>query len=260
MRIEDKQELNEQNSSEQNLEACVLVLVRWKGSLTPELRRNIQQVGRQLGEKESAVSELRNLLVNSELKDSYYAARRELYQKYSVRERAKSGIATLPSGNLILETAKFIATADDFVTAAYKLVTAPSWQARVKKASDDVQTFGKTLEETAIGLDALSVALLKNIDQDVFTLDALAYRLDLPKNQVQPVLEDLWRRSYVRPLSGNVLGNLWGRLNIFAPKQGVLDTEHHYLGLTVKGYYYLHPHPIYTAILPGRGFAVTKAK
>ncbi len=248
MRIEDKQELSEQGSSEQNLEACVLALSRWKGTLAPELRRNIQQVGKQLGENESAVNELRNLLVNSELKDSYYAARRELYQKYSVRERAKGGVATLPSNNLILRAARFISAADNFVAAARELVADPIWQAQAQKSSDDTQTFFRTLKETVTDLDSLSVALLKNIDQDVFTLNALAYRLDLPKTQIKPVLEDLWRQSYVRPLSGNVWGNLWGRLDIFTSKQGALDTEHHYLGLTVKGYYYLHPHPIYTAI------------
>lgn len=247
MRIEDKQELSEQDSIEQTLEACVLALARWKGTLSPDLHHNIQEVGKQLREKESAISELRGLLVNSELKNSYNLARRDLYQKYNARERSK-GNASQPAGSLVLGLAVPILTADNFVAAARKLVTQPDWQAQVKRSSDDIQTFFRTLKDAVTSLDSLSVALLQILDRDVFTLDSLAYRLELPKAQVKPVLEDLWRQNYIRPLSRTVWGNLIGRLNIFTPKQGKLDTGNHYLGLTVKGYYFLHPHPVYRAI------------
>jgi hypothetical protein len=249
MRIEDRPEQSEQEDSrKETLEACVLALSRWKEPLPPDLHYQIQSAGKQLLEQEAAVYELRNLLYNSELKDSFEAARQELFKKSFAVERSKSGLATPPSGNLLFEMAASILTADDFSSAAQRIVTQPTWQTRVKNASDDVQTFFHTLKKAVTELDSLSLKLLQILDQDIFTIDRLAYRVELPETQVKPVLEDLWRQNYIRPISSTVLGNILGPLNIFTDKQGSLDTDNHYLGLTVKGYYFLHPHPIYRAI------------
>lgn len=248
MKTEVNQDIREQDPSDENLEACVLALSRWKGPLPPELHHSIKEAGEHLLEDDSAVNELRNLLFDSELKDSYRAARSELGQKYRARERAKSNAATLPNGDFIRELAAFISTSDDFASAARRLVTQPDWQARAKRASLDAQIFFRTLKAAVTRLDSLSLALLRILDKDVFTLGSLAYRVELPEADVKPVLEDLWRQNYIRPLSKTVWGNFLGPFNVFTPKQGALNADHHYLGLTVKGYYCLHPHPLYRAI------------
>ena len=249
MRIEDKQNIDEQDYSEQTLEACVLAIAQWKGTLSPELHQQIQKIGKQLGDNDTAANELRNLLVNSELKDSYEAARRELFQKGSVRERFKSGgEAALPRNRFVSEIAEFVTTAEDLSAAARQLVTHPKWKARAANSSEDTQTFFQVLTDSVLGLDALSIELLTILDRDVYTLSQLAYRAECPEEQVKPILDNLWHQNYVRPLSSSLLGNLFGPLNIFTPKQGTLPKNAHYLGLTAKGYYALHPHPLYLAL------------
>ena len=253
MRIEDKQELREQGSSEQNLEASILTLARYQGTLSPELRHKIQEIGKQIPNSDSAAGELRNLLVTSELQESYRSARQELFQKSSVRERFKSpGELAIASNDVIAEIAALVSTADDFAAAAYKLVTHPHWKTRVASLSEDAQTFFQTLTDSVVGLDAIAIDLLTILDRDVYTLSQLAYRTELPEEQVKPVLEKLWRQSYIRTLSATLWGNLLGPLNIFKPKKGSLNTENQYLGLTVKGYYSLHPHPLYRVIVKAK--------
>jgi predicted transcriptional regulator len=244
MRIEDSPEQSKQGSSEQTLEACVLALSRWKGTLSPELHSKIRTAGEQLRQNPSAIGELRDLLGNSELKDSYYAARQELYQKYRDRERSKSGIASLSSSNLILELAVPILTADNFSSAAHRLVTQSDWSTRVKNASDDGQIFFKTLKDSATQITPLPVELLKILAEDIFTIDGLAYRVDRTEEEIKPALEELWQRGYINPVSSTVAGNLWRSLNVFSRK---LDTSG-YLFLTAKGNYYLDPHhPLFAA-------------
>ena len=237
-------------TDERNLEACVLALSRQKGRLPEALHSQIQAAGHQLAKDESALYELREIIEHSELKSAYESARSELQAKYDVRERSKSGLAldSINNGNFVLSLAVPILTADDFSSAAQKLVTRSDWQAQAKKASDDAKTFFSTLKETVTRLDALSVKLLKILDKDVFMLSDLAYRVDMPEEKVKPVLEELWRQNYIHPLSKTAWGNLFKQFNVFTPRQGELDTDNHYLGLTVKGYYCLHPHPLYTAI------------
>ncbi len=249
MRIEDQQNIGEQDYSEQTLEACVLAIAQWKGTLSPKLQQQIQEIGKHVSANDTAANELRNLLVNSELKDSYESARRELFQKGSVRERFKSGgEATLPRNRFISEIAEFVLTVEDMSAAARQLVTHPKWKARAASSSEDTQTFFQVLTDSVLGLDALAVELLTILDKDTYTLSQLAYRAERPEEQVEPVLNSLWHQNYVRPLSSTVLGNIFGPLNIFTPKPSTLPENAHYLGLTAKGYYALHPHPLYLAL------------
>ena len=235
-------------TDERNLEACVLALSRQKEPLPKELHSRIQAAGNQLAQDESAVYSLREIIEqHSELKRSYEAARSQLQSQYDIRERSKGGAAAIGkvnNGNFVLSLAVPILTADNFSSAAQRLVSRSDWQTQAKGASDDAKTFFQTLKETVTRLDAVSVEVLKVLEQDVFTIENIAYRLDLPEEKVKPVLEDLWQRGYIYPVSGTVTGNIWRSLNIFTQKKGPLDTAG-YLSLTAKGYYYLHPHPLF---------------
>jgi len=230
---------------ERNLEACVLTLSRWKGPLSPELRKQIQAAGQQLPQDESAASELPKLLKkhHDDLANAYEHSRLELRQKYNTRERAKGGAVQTANNktDLILEFAASFFTADDYPSAAKQLVTHPRWKSQVNAASDDVQTFFKTITETVTQLDNISVELLKILDKDVFTVESLAYRLDMPKEKIEPLLEALWQQHYIYPISHTVTGNIWGSLNIFTQRANPLNTES-YVALTIKGYFYLHPY------------------
>ncbi|MGC1310328.1 MAG: hypothetical protein WA885_24120 [Phormidesmis sp.] len=242
MRTEDKQELNEPDASEQNLEACVLALARWQGPLSPELRHKIQEIGKQIPNNDAATGELRNLLVNNGLEESYRTARCELFQKSIVRERFKSpGEIAIPNSDVISEIAAIVSTAEDFAAAVYKLVTHPHWKARVASLSEDEQTFFQLLTDSVVGLDALAIEILTILDRDVYTLSQIAYRTDLPKEQIEPTLEALWQQNYIYPVSKTILGNLWGSLNVFSQRKSRLDVSS-YLALTAKGYFYLHPY------------------
>lgn len=85
------------------------------------------------------------------------------------------------------------------------------------KASDDAKTFFQTLKDTVTCLDAASVEVLKIFEKDVFTIENIAYRLDLPKEKVRLVLEDLWQRGYIysvtisrpflAPLAASIVSN-----------------------------------------------------
>ncbi|MGB3789788.1 MAG: hypothetical protein WA949_17385 [Phormidesmis sp.] len=234
-------------TDERNLEACVLTLSRWKGQLPVELHSQIQAAGRQLSQDESAINDIRNLLKQqSDLSSAYEASRQELYQRYNARERSKGGADTFANGtlnnrNLILALAIPILTADNFSLTAQQLVAQPSWRSQVKNASDDVQTFFKTLKESVTRLDALSIQLMKWLDKEIYTLDELAYRTEQPEARLAESLESLWQENYIYAVSGSALSNFWESLNVFSRRKGRLDLDS-YLALSAKGYFYLHPY------------------
>lgn len=237
--------MNITTTNERTLEACILALSRWKDPLPPDLRSKIQAAGHQLTQDESAVGELRNLLKqHGDLGTAYEDSRRELYKRYSARERSKSAAVlqngSASSGNLIVDLATSILTADNFSSTARQLVLQPNWQAQIKTASEDTQTFFKTLEETVTRLDPLSEKLLEILDKDAFMPDDLAYRVELSEEQINPKLERLWREGYIHTLSKTAIGNLWRSLNLFTSKEGPFGPDN-YFALTAKGYFYLHP-------------------
>jgi len=237
-----------------------LAITRSGKQLSPALHSKIQAAGHQLAQDESAVDELRELIEqDSHLRKSYEQARLELQAKYEDgRERSKSGVASGAAivgngdgfngnGSFVRSLAVPILTADNFASVAQRLVTQHDWQTQVKQASEDVQTFFATLKDAVTNLSQLSVKLLKILDQDIFTVDSLAYRVYLTEEAIKPALEELWQRGYIRPVSSTVTGNLFGSLNVFGSRQRSLNTSG-YLALTAKGYYYLHPHPLYKAL------------
>ncbi|MEM8504812.1 MAG: hypothetical protein AAF716_16840 [Cyanobacteria bacterium P01_D01_bin.1] len=234
-------------TDERNLEACVLTLSRWKGQLPTELHSQIQAAGRQLAKDESAINDIRNLLKqHGDLSSAYEDSRRELYQRYNARERSKGAATTfingtVNSGNLIVNMAVPILTADNFSSTAQQLVAQPSWRSQVKNASDDVQTFFKTLEESVTQLDAISIQLMKWLDKEIYTIDELAYRTEKPKARLAERLEALWQENYIYTVSGSALSNFFESLNVFSKRKGKLDLDS-YLALSAKGYFYLHPY------------------
>lgn len=246
---------------ERNLEAYVLAIARNGKQLSPALHSKIQAAGYQLAQDESAIDKLLDLIEkDSNFSRSYEQAREELQAKYEDdRERSKSGASAIPNGHGLNGNGSFvrslaipILTADNFTSVAQRLVTQPDWQTQVKQASEDVQTFFRTLKDAVTSLDPLSIQLLKILDKDIFAIDSLAYRVYLTEEAIKPALEELWRRSYIYPVSNTVTGNIWRSLNIFTRNDRPLNTDS-YLSLTAKGYYHLHPHPLYKAVRAAKG-------
>ena len=247
---------------QRNLEALLLTLACWNRPLPTELHSQIKEISSQLDSNQNAVSDILNLLESQDtLIDQYETTRAKLKKKEDSQERSKRPVGGVASPNglngfndfisddrFLIQLAVPILTSDNFSATAQRLVRQPVWQAQAQQASEDIHAFFQTLKSSVTELDSLSVRLLEILDRDVFTPSSLAYRVDLPEEFIRPTLEKLWHQNYVRPLSTSILGNLFGPLNIFTPKQGSLPSEDHYLGLTAKGYYSLHPHPLYLAI------------
>ncbi|MEO0350696.1 MAG: hypothetical protein AAF282_11680 [Cyanobacteria bacterium P01_A01_bin.15] len=89
-------------------------------------------------------------------------------------------------------------------------------------------------------LHPTKVTILRQLDQDMVSVDDLAYLLELSTERTQEFVRDLWNERYVRPISDNSLVQLWQSIN-GAPPLTVLPGAHEDLALTAKGYFYLHP-------------------
>ncbi|NEZ62865.1 hypothetical protein D0962_08730 [Leptolyngbyaceae cyanobacterium CCMR0082] len=224
------------------LQACLLTLARSNGSVEAELAGQIQGISHKLEQGESqAIEELYSLLQNNaDLANLYGKFRTGLQVQYGERERAKSAVAVNTDPLNLLDIALPILQGPNFRTNAQHLVTSRQWKQKVKQAPSDLQAFAKTLEKTVTNLDPAKVTILRKLDQEIFSVDDLAYLLEVSIERTQEFVQALWNEGYLRPISDNPFIQLWQSFKGAPPLTAPPNITEE-LALTTKGYFYLHP-------------------
>ena len=157
--------------------------------------------------------------------------------------------------NSLLVLAKDILSSPDanYRATAQQLFSQPTLQKQLKKAPSDVQTSAKTLAEAASALHSVKVAMLKKIEDNFFTVDDIAYSLEIPLENAQRYAKSLWNEGYIRPISSNLLTQWWWSIK-GPPKLTQLPDPGTSLTLTSKGSFYLHPGTLGRALNKERRF------
>jgi hypothetical protein len=236
------------------LEACLLALSRYDDSLPIELSSQIQTVGQKLTTQDTtheaaAIAELRDLIIPyGPLAPLYESARRQLSAQYGEQERAKSGLtATLTNSTIslngqlsLIDLALPILNGTNFRANAQQLFKNPKWHKRLKGSNPDLIYFAETLQAAATQLPPSKVMILRRLDQDIFSIQNLAYVLEIPVERVQNLVKSLWNERYIRPTADSFWTQLWLSWQGAPPLQD-LPKPNEELTLTTKGYFYLHP-------------------
>jgi hypothetical protein len=163
----------------------------------------------------------------------------QLSHQYRLQERAQSFFGSDHSNTLTWDSiVLLILTADDFQATAKDLLR------RIKptqnQAPSDAHAFLTALRQAvAAAADAQSSVILYAIDQQLLTVEDLAYYVKLPIEQVQAMVQHLWDAGYIdlarRRLPICVLA-------FFAPNlpSRLVDRSMTF-NLTPKGHFHLHP-------------------
>jgi inorganic triphosphatase YgiF len=233
------------------LEACLLALSRYDDSLPAHLSAQIQTVGPKLiTEQTAAIQKFRDLILGyPPLVPFYESARSQLSAQYNEQERAKSSLsaATLTNGSAILSSplslidiAAHMLNGPDFRTNIQRLVSRPQWHKSLKGSDQTLIDFAETLQAAATQLPHSKVMILRRLDQDIFSIQNLAYVLEIPLERAQNLVKSLWNERYIRPTADSFWEQLWLSWQGAPPLQD-LPKPNEELTLTTKGYFYLHP-------------------
>ncbi len=265
-------------NDELNLTACLLALLRYSDSLPSELSAQLQQVSTQLSDNpHRAIQTLRATIQDHpDLKRLYEASRTQLYSQYAPPERAKLAVSSrsdldrpqAPSveppsvavektrskssakNGLVTERDRIdivqLATAilnspnANYRTQTQKLFNQPTIKRQLEHTPDTLKASVEALEKAAKEVHPTKVALMKRLDQRILTVDDLAYALGISIESARQYVKTLWNESYVRPISGNFIQQIWLSIKGPAPIDAP-PADDTYLKLTAKGYFYLHP-------------------
>ncbi len=244
------------------LDACLLALLHYGDSVPLHLHKQIQMANQQLANRQpGAVKQLKNVLQQDKQLDQLYAASRNyLATQYGQQERAKSvfGVGTLPMPSIrpslapatgsngfsfgLVDLATDILSSPDanYRIKAQQVLRRPQLQRQLEKASEELRVSAQELSKAANRLHPTKVAIMKKIENNFFTLDDVAYSLELPVENAQRYIKSLWNEGYVRPTSGNLLKQLWLSWKGAPALEDLPDIETS-LALTTKGHFYLHP-------------------
>ncbi len=239
------------------LDACLLALLHYSDRVPTDMHQQIQEAKAQLSAGHpNAVKHLKRALGQDEqLKRLYIASRQQLIVKYSQQERAKSAVATLPmpspvsaisyaqAGFTTLEdiAAAILSSPDaNYRAKAQQVLNQPELQKQMERAPKELQAVVQEFAKAANQLHPTQVAMMKKIEGNFFSLDDIAYSLQIPVESAQRYGKVLWNEGYIRPISNNLLKQLWWSLKGAPPldQPPNIDTV---LTLTNKGYFYLHP-------------------
>lgn len=262
------------------LDACLLALLQYGDSVPAEVHEQIQKVRAQVAEGSPvAVNQLKQAIESDDrLRALYRTSRSHLVAHKQPQERPKSAVVaapmpalhtTLPSNPVALGSsldrfsngfslADIAAAILSSPTANYRahaqqVLNRPTFQKKLAKASGDLRASVQELEQTASRLHPTKVAMLKKIENNFFTVDDLAYSLEIPLESAQRYAKALWNEGYVRPTSANLLKQLWLSLKGACELEQLPDPEMT-LALTHKGHFYLHPGTLGRALSKQKGF------
>jgi hypothetical protein len=256
------------------LDACLLALLHYEDSVPPHLHAKIQDAKAELADRNpDAVKHLKDIIEkDSQLNQIYRRMRRQLRDS-DEQERAKSyanfapaafslsdmtnyfteGTATLRLS--LIDIAIDILSSPDanYRATAQKIFSRPALQKQLAIASGDVQNSAKVLADAATQLHPIKVAMLKKIENNFFTVDDLAYSLEIPLERAQRYAKSLWNEGYIHSISSNLLKQWWWSIT-GAPPLTHLPESDTTLTLTAKGNFYLHPGSLGRALRKRRRF------
>jgi hypothetical protein len=241
------------------LDACLLALLHYGDNVPPNLHAQIQTANRQLSSGQpEAVKQLKNVIEQDDrLKRLYTVSREHLVMQYGAQERAKSSavaIAPSPAFNgsfangstgakvSLIDLATAILNSPDanYRATAQQVLNQPKLKKQLEQASEDLRVSAKEFSDAANQLHPTKVAMMKKIENNFFTLDDVAYSLEISAESAQRYGKSLWNEGYIRPISGNLFKQIWLSFKGPPPIEHPLDLETS-LQLTAKGYFYLHP-------------------
>ncbi|MGF1567590.1 MAG: hypothetical protein ACFCVD_05910 [Nodosilinea sp.] len=235
------------------LEACLIALAKLETELPPELHQTVQGLGHRLKEHDpQAIAQLREVVSShDDLRQHYEIARLSLQEQYQSQERAKGGLAlgrglasadsvALADPATLTDLAWPILTADDFRTAAQRLLQRNDLRSARPIANRAMQPFLTTLERTVSTLDLASVRLMKELERKPATLEDLSFWLAMGLEQIRPMANRLCNSGYISPLGGNFLHMLLPLVGVYPQKSSPVNDQTP-LTLTAKGYFKLNP-------------------
>ena len=226
------------------LEACLIALAKLETELPIELHQQVQDLGQALETKDpQAIDRLRDLVTgHADLHQHYDVARLTLQEQYRSQERAKGWQPlTNSTATLALEQlAVPILRADDFRSAAQRLLKSNGAGRANASAQSELQPFLKALQHTVATIDPLSVRLMKELERKPTTLESLSHGLNLGLDQVRNVAYRLRNNGYVSPLTSGFLIMVLPLIGVYPHKSAQFDDQT-FLTLTAKGYFKLNP-------------------
>ena len=234
------------------LDACLLALLHYDDSVPTELHEQIQTAKAQIANGQpEAINHLKKIIEkNDQLKALYANARRYLVVQNQPQERAKSAATTfspLPSAPSVagfsladVATAILSSPNANYRANAQHVLNKSTFQKQLAQAPEELRSSVKALTKAANRLHPTKVAMMRKIDDNFFTVDDIAYSLEIPLDGAQRYAKSLWNEGYIRPISSNLLKQWWWSLK-GAPQLTQVPDSDSPLTLTNKGYFYLHP-------------------
>jgi hypothetical protein len=219
------------------LQAFSLALSNLDVELPAPMRREIQQVGNAVERRntEAAAEAVLHLVKQSDrLHHRYQSEYDHLNQQDSQRSKFLTqngnGTAALSWRDPVAE----ILSADDFHAAAKQFLRR---QHRQKSQNPEISAFAIALQKNIQTTEAHRLDLLQTLDQQILTVEDLAFAIDLPLEQALTLVQNLWQEGYIYPSQNSIL-------NMFFPtprKTKLEVSPGDCFSLTAKGYFHLHP-------------------
>ncbi len=223
------------------LQALSLALLRLEMPMPQDLQQAVQQIGLQFAnhQLEPAAESVRHLVSQQpHLNELYEGEYQQLSHQYRLQERAENFFGSNPSPTLIWDSIVLpILMADDVRATAKALLD------RLKSTKNspppDAHAFLTALQQALAAADAQSSVILHAIDQQLLTVEDLAYYVKLPIEQVQAMVQQLWNAGYIDLARRRVPIRV---LAFFTPNppSRLVDRSMTF-SLTPKGHFHLHP-------------------
>jgi serine/threonine protein kinase len=115
-----------------------------------------------------------------------------------------------------------------------------SFRKQLEQAPEELKISAKEFSK-AINVSPLTkVAVMKKLDKKILTINDIAYSVGISIESARLCVKSLWNEGYVRPISGNLLKQIWLSFK-GAPRLEQPPADDTYLKLTARGYFSLHP-------------------
>jgi hypothetical protein len=230
-------------SDAMTIQAFTAMLPQLDTALSPELKQAVHRIGRSISthQPEAAANQIRDLVQTHQcMKKPFQTAYDRLQSKHQAHDRRQALTPTAVSSTSPLNLDDItvpILAADDFRSAAKGLLK--KMESRIQQAPDDIQAYAMSLKYSVVQADEQAIALLKNMDKRLRTPKELAHEMGLQLDQVQEILQLLWKKGYVEPATGSALYKVLPMLRTRHSSEAI--DAHTYFTLTTKGHFFLHP-------------------
>lgn len=224
------------------LQAFSLALLRLEMPMSQDLQQAGHQIGVQLADRQpkAAAESIRHLISQqSHLNNLYNDEYQQLSHHYRLQQRAESFFGSDHSTFSTWDSIVLPLLITDDVRA-----TAKELLHRLKltqnQAPTDAHVFLTALEQALIAADAQLIVILHAIDQQLLTVEDLAYYVKLPIEQVQAMVQHLWDEGYIDLAKRRLPVRVLAMFASHPPNRRLVDRSMTF-SLTPKGHFHLHP-------------------